>query len=158
MSYQNDVWALCDLLCLQLRKGSEVETKNGATHVFAMPHVDEAGDLKQVDLHFIVIGVRQWLMTDENRSAFVRLCDSYPEPERFAGGPSYIELGGVFGDQGVALMFMATGEAFGLWKVITPKSLGIAGAEADQLAGSGMVLMSGYRPVAASRREREGDV
>lgn len=150
MSYESDVRVFCDLLCVQLRKGSEIEHRDGATHVYAMPHVDEAADLKQVDVHFITIGVRQWLLTDENRGEFIRLCDAYPEPERLAGGPSYIELGGVLGDQGGALMFLAVGEAFDLWKVFTPATFGITGPEADALAGGGMVMCSGYREQAGT--------
>lgn len=155
MSYETDVGALCDLLCVQLRKGPAVEEKGGAIHIYGMPHVEEAGDLRQVDVHFITIGVRQWLLTDENRLGFNRLCDAYPQPERLAGGPSYIELGGVFGDQGVALMFLAIGEALDLWNVITPGTMGITGPEADRLAGGGMVMCSGYSPAAASQTVAE---
>lgn len=66
--------------------------------------------------------------------------------DRLSGGPSYIELGGWVGDQGVAFQLMACGEAAGLWGIITPKKLGITGPEGDQLAGNGMVMVDGYRP------------
>jgi hypothetical protein len=53
---------------------------------------------------------------------------------------------GWMGDQSLALRTMAAGQIAGLWKVITPKTLGIDGSEADQLAGAGMVMTSGYNP------------
>lgn len=66
--------------------------------------------------------------------------------DRVSGGPSYIEWGGYIGDQGLAMQTMAAGQVAGLWRVITPKMLGIEGPEADQLAGNGMVMTSGYQP------------
>ena len=69
----------------------------------------------------------------------------YPEPERLAGGPSYIEIGGVLGDQQEAFLLFALGKVLGLWSVITPATLGFEGPEADQLAGAGMVNMSGFK-------------
>ena len=39
----------------------------------------------------------------------------------------------------------ALGQALGMWKVITPKRLGFTGAEADRLAGNGLVMMTGWK-------------
>lgn len=62
--------------------------------------------------------------------------------ERLAQGPSYIELGGWIGDQALALQFMGLGERLGLWKVVTPRSLGITDHEAAaNLMGAGFVMI-----------------
>ena len=133
----------------QVRKGPEVtqETAGGlqVTHVYSMP--DESAippTARVVDVHFIQIAVHleaAGLVKDD----LVALLRTYPEPERLARGPSYIEVGGWLGDQGAALQLFALGEALGLWTVITPERLGITGAAADQLAGTGFVMLSGWQ-------------
>jgi hypothetical protein len=80
------------------------------------------------------------------REELVQLLLDYPQPDRLRGGPSYIELGGVVGDQGVALRLCALGEVLGFWKVMTPESMGFSGEEAQSLAGKGMVMITGFRP------------
>lgn len=59
---------------------------------------------------------------------------------RAAQGPSYIEWGAWIGSQDLALRMFACGEVAGLWKVITPKRLGVEGAMAEQMAGGGYVM------------------
>lgn len=149
-----DLDALHDLLarcCVQLRKGPVVQEREVAgvkvVQIDAMPHRDEAADLLRIDCHFIEVGVRQWLL-DEARAQLPAILEGYPEPARLAAGPSYIEVGAVIGDQGAAFMLFALGEACGLWKVITPKTMGIDGPAADELAGRGMVLCTGWRKAA----------
>lgn len=66
--------------------------------------------------------------------------------DAMAGGPSYITLGGWIGDQGLALLLIGLGDHLKVWKAITPATLGITGADADKLAGGGMVMTSGYHP------------
>lgn len=58
-----------------------------------------------------------------------------------SAGPSYIHVGGVLGDQGDALRFMAWGQVADLWRVVTPERLGFTGPDADQMAGIGFVLI-----------------
>jgi hypothetical protein len=100
-----------------------------------------------VDVHFFEVALRN---PDEDKpamaSALRRLLADYPDPERLAAGPSYIELGGVVGDQGLALMLIGLGELVGLWAVINPKRLGFTGKKADEMAGSGYVMCSGLKP------------
>jgi hypothetical protein len=137
----------------QLRKGEEVEKRQeiglDITEIYAMPHEAEARpDLEKVDCEFVVIGVDK-AKADEHRAEFIELLNSYPNPERLAGGPSYIEVGAEIGDQGAAFQLFALGQVLGLWSVITPASMGITGPEARQLAGSGFVMMSGYRAAAS---------
>lgn len=68
-------------------------------------------------------------------------------PARMAQGPSYIEIGGWVGAQQEALILMALGEHHGLWKVITPKAIGVEDEEiANQLAGQGFVMIDGFNP------------
>jgi len=79
------------------------------------------------------------------RGEIITILKDYPQLERLAGGPSYIEVGGVIGDQGAAFQLFALGEVLGLWKVVTPKILGMDDATARQLAGSGMIMISGFK-------------
>ncbi len=53
----------------------------------------------------------------------------------------YIEIGGWIGDQGLAMMLMGLGSVLGLWRLITPKMLGLPDAMAMQMAGMGMVVI-----------------
>jgi hypothetical protein len=144
---------------IQLRKGEEIEgspelveqikrgdhpTAGGVAEIYMMPHASEAKpELKKIDLEFLVIGVDKHA-AERRKAELINILNSYPEPDRLAGGPSYIEVGGVIGDQGAAFQLFALGQVLGIWNVITPASMGITGAEARRLAGSGFVMISGY--------------
>lgn len=140
---------ILDSTTRQLRKGGTVEHERighlEVTHVYAMQHVSEASDRwEKVDCHFVVIGVdREAAQPIEG--VLRAILSEYPQPQRLAGGPSYIEVGAAIGDQGAALQLFGLGEVLGLWKVITPSSMGITGSEADDLAGRGFVMISGYQ-------------
>jgi hypothetical protein len=133
----------------QFRKGEAVvkEQKNGVavTHIYGMPHVDEAKrpDVELVDLHFVVIGV-DTSAAAAARGELIAVLAEYPDLERLKGGPSYIEVGAVIGDRGATFQLFALGKVLKLWTVITPTMLGFEGAQADEMAGSGFVMMSGY--------------
>jgi len=135
---------------VQLRKGAEVEHERvggiEVTHVWGMPHESEAKpDAVKVDCALLTIGVDA-AKAQTYRGELVALLAEYPEPERLAGGPSYIEVGAVIGDQGSAFQLFALGEVLGLWHVITPRTLGFQdAAEIREMAGRGLVMMSGYR-------------
>ncbi len=77
------------------------------------------------------------------------LKEHYPDFERLRDGPSYIEIGGEIGSQGLALQLIGLGALVGLWDAVTPERLGFAGDQAKQMAGSGFVMASGIREVAA---------
>lgn len=128
-----------------LRKGAVVTRKPGSVTVQSMPH--ENDDLPpfttKVDLVLVTVGVLP--IAHERRGELVRLLKGYPDPERLAGGPSYIELGGVLGDQGLALALIALGHVLKLWEAITPALLGVTGAEAQEMAGLGFVMISGFK-------------
>lgn len=136
---------------VQLRKGPAVtqEKHDGGlevVHVYDMPPIEAARpDLALVDVHFMVIGVDKAKAEEHKAELLDFLNNEYPEPERLEGGPSYIEVGANIGDQGAAMSLFALGQVLGLWQVITPATLHITGPDADRLAGSGMVMMSGYR-------------
>ncbi|MDP3947349.1 MAG: hypothetical protein Q8Q41_01505 [bacterium] len=150
---------------VQLRKGKEIEgdtqlveaLKNfkegdnvdnlpgGSAHIYAMPHESQAkSGVEKVDLHFLVVGVDK-VKAEECKGELVAILKTYPQPERLASGPSYIEVGGEIGDQGAAFQLFALGKVLGLWDVITPEKLGFTGSEADNMAGMGFVMMSGFR-------------
>lgn len=130
---------------MQLRKGPEVVHAGNVTEIYAMPHEFEAQAVEKVDLHFIIVGVNREKAFEHKRD-LIQILDTYPNPERLAAGPSYIEVGGEIGDQGAAFQLFALGEVLHLWKVITPAQIGIDGELAQQMAGSGFIMISGYHP------------
>ena len=123
------------------RRGKEISV----TEVYAMPHESEAGpELEMHDTHFIKVGVNKG-RAQELRRELVSVLEEYPQADRLAQGPSYIEVGGVLGSQDHALRLFALGESLGLWEVITPQKMGITGADANDLAGRGFVMISGFQ-------------
>lgn len=136
----------------QFRKGPEGVTELATrerpinvTHVYMMPHESEApagGGFALVDLHFIKIGVDK-AKAEQHRAELLSILEGYEPREELAGGPSYIAVGGRIGDQGAAFQLFALGKALGIWDIITPRSLGITGAEADSMAGSGFIMCTG---------------
>lgn len=142
---------------IQLRKGTSVEKRSeGAldvTEIYMMPAVDEARpDLEKIDLEFLVIGVDK-VGAEKHRDELVGILNEWPNPERLRNGPSYIEVGGVIGDQGAAFQLFAVGKVLGFWDVITPAKMGFEGAEARNLAGSGFIMINGYHPERATENQ-----
>ncbi|HJY98890.1 MAG TPA: hypothetical protein VJ227_04200 [Patescibacteria group bacterium] len=147
---------ILDETTVQLRKGEVVEEKDkGGVHVvdiYAMPHESGAGGgIEKVDVHFVVIGV-DMAKAKEVKDEVVRILADWPSEAwgapipKLQVGPSYIHVGGVLGDQGRAFQLFALGKALGLWGIITPETLGITGDQADQMAGSGFIMIEGYSP------------
>ncbi len=115
------------------------------TTTMQLPNESEADEsIEKVDLQFIVVGVNKEA-AEMCRDAVIEILAEYPEPERLAGGPSYIEVGAAIGDQGRAFQLFALGKVLGFWTIITPATLGITGDAAATLAGQGMVMISGYK-------------
>ena len=134
---------------VQLRKGEEVSSseENGikVVHVMAMVHESEAPrEIEMVDLEFLMIGVDKE-KAEARREEFISILESFPDPDTLAKGPSYIEVGGIIGDQGAAFQMFALGEVLGLWSVITPKTFGFEGQEAVDMAGKGYIMISGFK-------------
>ena len=136
------------LTTMQLRKGPEVVKTDGpvqTTEIYMMPHEGEVdGDaLTKVDVEFMIIGVRQ-ATAELHKAELIDILNHYPDPGRLAGGPSYIEVGGVIGDQGAAFCLFALGKALDLWDIITPSKLGMEGEQAREAAGRGFIMITGY--------------
>lgn len=135
--------------CQQLRKGAEIVERNsgaiGVVEIYAMPAAtdDMYADWEKVDCHFVTVAVNKE-KAEAERANFIEQLDQWPQPEALKGGPSYMAIGGELGDQGAALEFFALGEVLGLWKTITPLTFGMTGAQADQAAGAGYVMCTGY--------------
>lgn len=136
-------------LVAQAEAGDELKG-GGVLHVYAMPHTSEApASLERVDLHFVDIGVDK-AAAEKHRAEFISILADWPDPETLFGGPSYITVGAEIGDQGAAFQMFALGKALGLWSVITPKTFGMEGEQANHAAGMGYIMMSGYRPEAVA--------
>lgn len=137
----------------EYRKGPAVSEQDVgglvAVHVYDMPPANEAPiGAAVIDVHFLQIAVDPE-GAGLARPELIGILNDYDGPNPLSKGPSYIEVGGVVGDQGLALRLFALGEVCGFWKVITPATFGIDGPMADQYAGAGFVLLSGYRPEVA---------
>lgn len=144
------LYQILNVTTVMLRKGEEVEVEDASgvqrVDVYAMPHESEAApEIEKVDVSFVVIGVEKQT-AEEIRPGLIEILDAYPQPERLKGGPSYIEVGAELGSQDAAFRLFALGQVLGFWEVITPEKLGITGSQARELAGMGMVMISGYNP------------
>lgn len=111
-----------------------------------MPKNDDPAfdSFEKVDLHFVTVAVDK-AAAEAERANLIALLDQWPEPDLLAGGPSYIGVGGVLGDQGAAFELFALGKVLGIWDVITPEVFGFTGEEARDVAGKGLILITGYR-------------
>lgn len=103
---------------------------------------DRPAPTHSVDVHFFWVSVVGEPNKDELLAHLIR---AYPDLDRLKGGPSYIEIGGALGDQGLALRLIGLGGLVGLWPVITPETLGINGQAAKQMAGGGFVMAGGFK-------------
>ena len=119
------------------------EAPAGAVHAtFTEAPPDEV----RADVHFVEIAPTADFPDQEDLVAMVQ--GAFGEGEYgtmraadLSGGPSYIALGGWLGSQELALMLIGAVELAGLAKAITPKLLGMTGEVADQMAGSGLVML-----------------
>jgi hypothetical protein len=135
-----------------LAEGEELQG-GGVLEVYDMPPTNAIPEeCEVVDMHFVAVAVNK-AKAERHRAELIALLDAYPEPEQLAGGPSYIHVGGVIGDQGLAFELFALGKVLGLWSVITPATFGMTGMEADRAAGAGYIMCSGYRPVRIPKLE-----
>lgn len=118
----------------------------GVLEIYDMPAASDPAfePFEKVDLHFVTIAVDK-AKAEARRGDLIDILNSWPDPERLAGGPSYIDVGATIGDQGAAFLLFALGKVLGIWNVITPALLGATGAEADRCAGMGFIMCSGYR-------------
>ena len=143
------LYQILNITTVQLRKGPEVTQENvgplEVIHVYDMPHESEAlSHVEKIDLEMLVIGVDR-KEAEAYKNELIGILNTYPEPDRLAGGPSYIEVGAAIGDQGAAFQLFALGKVLGLWDVITPATFGMTGEEARKAAGSGFVMITGYK-------------
>jgi hypothetical protein len=98
-----------------------------------------------LDLHYVWVAV-DLAAAEQRRPELLTLLSNYPDPASLARGPSYLALGIELDSQEAALRLIALGAALGVWELITPRTLGIEGAQAEELASSGYILCSGTRP------------
>lgn len=134
---------------VQLRKGEPVTRGTIAPGIesvtldFNPPVAAARPDLEMVDLVLLVVGVDK-VKAEEHKAELLEILATYPQPERLVGGPSYIEVGAEIGDQGAAFQLFALGKVLGIWGIVTPGVFGVSGEQALELAGSGMVMITGF--------------
>jgi hypothetical protein len=131
------------------RKGDVVteKTVNGlhVVTIDAFPgREDIPVDLEVHDCYFLDVGV-DVAEAEKRRAEFLEILDNWPGG--LDGGPSYITVGADIGDQTMAFQMFALGEALKLWEIVTPIKLRFEpGPAADLAAGSGYIMITGYRP------------
>ncbi len=156
ISYSMDAQKLYDIVkdsTRVFRKGESVEERQvgnvDVVELFGYDHTSEApsGDnFDKVDMIFVDVVVDR-ARAEQYRGALAEQMRAYPQPERLAGGPSYIELAPNMGmEQEGALRVMALGKTLGIWDVMSAKTLGMDDATARQMAGQGFLMISGYKP------------
>jgi hypothetical protein len=133
---------------IQLRTGEPVTTEQRpgltVTTLNFNPHESEARpDLEKVDLVLLKVGVDK-AKAEGHKAELISLMRQFPDPVMLRGGPSYIHVGGVLGDQGAAFQLFALGKVLGLWDIITPLTLHITDQDAIDMAGTGAVWISGF--------------
>lgn len=135
------------------RKGERVKTQQVGNvqviEVFGYAHTSEAetGDnFDKVDMIFVDVLVNR-AVAEKYKTDLTRILQKYPSPKRLAEGPSYIELAPALGiEQEETLRLMALGQALGMWKVVSGKTLKLNDKMTRQLAGSGILMITGYSP------------
>ncbi|MDD5192556.1 MAG: hypothetical protein PHH54_00680 [Candidatus Nanoarchaeia archaeon] len=135
------------------RKGGVIEERNtGNLHVveiFGYPHTSEAPNnekYEKIDMIFVDVLVDKE-KAKARKKELETLLEDYPQKDRLAGGPSYIELApNLEVEQEEALRTMALGKALGLWEIMSGKTLGLKEQETLKLAGNGFLMISGYKP------------
>ncbi len=110
----------------------------------------EVQGITHVDVHFFTCVVNT-VSAETHRGRLMELLAGYPWGETglraLIDGPNYLEVGAALGDQGAALRLFGLGQVLGFWKVVTPQLLGYSDAgEAEEVAGMGLVLVTGYSP------------
>ena len=104
-----------------------------------------------VDVHFFSVGFTEVAPTWTHRRLYNYLVDhpigefSNMTLDMWQGGPSYITTGGWIGSQELALRLIALGQVHGIWHAVTPERLGFEGADADRMAGNGLVMSAGFK-------------
>jgi hypothetical protein len=134
------------------RKGEQVEQREvgniHVTEIFGCPRTSEAtkdNGYEKVDMIFVDVLVDR-KNAELCKNELEKILEEYPQPDRLAGGPSYIELAPNLGlEQEGALRAMALGKTLGLWQIMSAKTFGMDEQTAREMAGVGLLMISGYK-------------
>ncbi|MDP3027818.1 MAG: hypothetical protein Q8N63_09015 [Nanoarchaeota archaeon] len=134
------------------RKGEIIEEKDiGNLHVvevFGFPHTSTSPNnnkYEKIDMIFVDVLVDKE-KAEARKGELESILAEYPEQERLAGGPSYIELAPNLGiEQEEALRIMALGKSLGFWEIASGKTLGLDENQTRELAGNGLLMISSYK-------------
>ena len=107
------------------RKGEAVESRQVGTvnvvELFGYDHTSKAptaDNFDKVDMIFVDVVVDR-ARAEQHKADLTKILKDYPQPERLAGGPSYIELApNLKMEQESALRLMALGKTLGLWDIM----------------------------------------
>jgi hypothetical protein len=144
----NHLYAILHQCTTQVRIGEVLKEQDvGPLHVTTVDAMPSEADLVDglviIDLVLLKVAVHP-AKAEAHKAEFISLIE--PLRAELEPGPSYIAIGALIGDQGTAFQLMALGEVLGLWKVITPRTLGMKDeAIIQQAAGNGYIMISGYR-------------
>lgn len=109
-------------------------------HATRRPH-NEGG----VDVVYFAVQPEPTATAEGLRAAMAQHRGEYVDVDPLDGAEhSYIELGGLIGDQGYALVLMALGSVLGLWKLNTPRSVlgdSLPQEHVERLAGTGLITI-----------------
>ncbi len=135
------------------RKGEAIERRQvenvDVIELFGYDHTSKAptaDNFNKVDMVFVDVVVDR-ARAELYRTDLTKILRDYPQPERLAEGPSYIELApNLEMEQESALRLMALGKTLEMWDVVSAKIFGMDDAKARQMAGQGFLMISGYKP------------
>lgn len=133
----------------EFRKGAAVTTDTRTpglevVHVYAMPHVDEIpAELEQVDVHFEIVGVdreRAEARRDDLLGVLREWPDDCPEAKDLSKRVQAERHALIAHDSARFDVRRPSSET-----VVTPERLGMTGELAEQAAGAGYVMVTGFR-------------
>ena len=111
---------------------------------------------RTIDVHFLEVGFTEAAPIPPREfydmimaAAREAIDNQHPyaiELEKLLGGLSYVHLGAWLGSQTVAFQYLALGEFYKLWKVLTPSNVfHLSGSDADALAEEGFVYQGSLK-------------
>lgn len=114
------------------------------------PYTDEApkdNNYEKVDMVFVDVTVDKNIAQNYRYKLESILID-YPNYQRLSNGMSYVELSSNLElNPEKTFRFMALGKVLGFWDIYSGKNSGLSDIQSLELAGMGLLNITGYRPL-----------